>query len=500
MFAEELKGNTNRKRQEQARERRRRAKEQQLKQDKEKLRNEKQSFVEEASKDEKVVSKDDSYKEAPRKPKSVGSFLVEGAQSNVVSNALEQRKLRSFQKAQNAAALVIQSTYRSFKCVCKVKEKERDLLEKRMRDLETLVKILNKQKKTAYVPPTSLANALIHQILALTHTTPRLTRIKYDYDGEEKPSYSYFSKIKIGKPTDVKIFVKILEIVLLPSILSSDPHLNLSVFWFELSEGRMILRKILRLSCHVLMQRIGGHASNPFVVESGDFSVIAKVFKALIGMEGNSSVDKNVTSYCKNILLSQSCNYSTLSPGVMQLGVKPLEMESLDLIHILRSFLLYPNKQSKNVVPSTAYEAREKCIQQSDKERGNHMFEFTLKAVMESNSTRLQSRFFAEIFSVPLLLWKIESTTISKLVHCGDGNPVTQCVIFVLIQSFIDSFEYEIERGLVETTSKIFPTADVPFNLCPVPSVLSMFANCIQLGHVCPFINGNRTFINYDGK
>ena len=111
MFAEELQGNANRKKQEKNRiARRKKLKEQQLKKQKEKQRKaENQSSNEVES--QVIVGQELGVKvQVEAKPSSSGAVM----------KALEQREIRALLKINHSAALKIQATYRSYQCVQKV--------------------------------------------------------------------------------------------------------------------------------------------------------------------------------------------------------------------------------------------------------------------------------------------------------------------------------------------------------------------------------------------
>jgi hypothetical protein len=524
MFTEELKGNASKKRQDQARERRRKLKQQQLKKQKEnKLKTEHEGSIQLQSpqNSELVVGLADQapITSVSAASKSTSISSEKATSSDAVANALEQRRIRSIQKAHQSATLTIQAAYRSYRCIKNLVQQERSVLEKRLSDLTTLTNILKKQKQIDYVPPTSLATALVHQLLFLTHTTPRVVKIQTNGQDRETScfEYSYFSRVNALMTKDISLLSKILEMVLLPGILSNDVHLEPTIVWLESKEGRLKLKKLLRLICFVLRARMThagkSHGSMPFVAGADDIRVIDKFLRVVIGIDSNSKpANKNLVSYCRNLLLSQNYDYSMLEPGGIKIGQKSIKNDNLDLIHILRSFFLYPSCQKeRNIIPPNADEAREKCILKTDRERADVIFRLILKAVMDSNNAILKSRFFAEVMTVPMFTWRIESATLSRFVHCDTSVQKvkaedTEFAPFIeLLKAFTGCFAQDIINGLLDASSSsslfsIFPQNDVPLTLCPAPSVLCLFANMVQLGHLCPLVNGDSQQVDFDGK
>ncbi len=510
MFAEELKGNANRKRQEQARERRKKAKEElQLKKREETKGGTSCNVTKNANDNDNTYSSssDPSTRTNSNVVKSVNNEelipkdLV-STSSDAVVKAMEQRKIRALQKKYQSAALIIQSVYRSYKCVVNLGQSHRTILEKRISDLSTLGDILKKQQEqTDYIPPSSLVNVLLNQILFLTHGTPRLQKVNCERTKESSLTseieLKYFSKIKQLTSSDVKLLAKVLDIVILPGILGNDVHLDPSVVWLQSKEGKFKVKKLLRLVCHSLQvrQMNGG----TFLAGGDDIVVIEKFIRVLIGVGSTKSQNKKLISFCRDYFFLQNYDYSTLRPGGKILGQCPLEKENLDLIHLLRSFMLYPYQNKSLIIPPNAEEARESSIMNYDRERADIIFRLVLEGVLESRRLYLKSRFFAELISIPLLMWKVESRSSYNFVQIDNATGSVPFLHFLDI--FIGSFTKEIANGLLsDSSSSILPTHDVPLNLCPAPPVLCLFGNLVQLGFMCPMVNGDRRNIDYDGE
>ena len=171
------------------------------------------------------------------------------------------------------------------------------------------------------------------------------------------------------------------------------------------------------------------------------------------------------------------------------------------MIHLLRSFLLYPRQIKSKIIPPNAEEARENCIVKHDRERADFIFCIVVKGVLESNCASIKSRFFGEVISVPLLTWKILPSSLSYFVQHDKSFQKGYIPLLHFLETFTEYFSKEIANGLISnSSSSVLPTNDVTLTLCPATSVLCLFANLVQLGYMCPAVNGNRHQVDFDGE
>jgi ubiquitin-protein ligase E3 C len=487
MFTEELRGNANKKKQEQARARRRKLKELQLKKQKEQNEQKKsgnQSFPSKNLDNVKVDSTEVSVVETM------------SSSSDAVTKALEQRKVRSLQKLHNRSALIIQSVFRSYVHVQKLKQNERTTLVRRLSDLKTLTDILKNQEKPTYIPPTSLAISMLNQVFFLTHTTPRYqhmtTNDVNNQAGNSSKPLVYFSKVKHLDAEDIAILSQILEIVLLPGIIGDDIHLDTTMLWLESKEGKLKMKKLLRLICNSLLsQKNPNSRVEGFTATGNEVSAIDQFLRILIGISSPQPQNKKVVPYCKELLLSQKYDLTILQPGGNNIGAHPIQEDCLDLIHMLRSLILYPQQKVCIVIPQNAEEARENCILKADKERADIVFRLVLDGVIRYKIPILTSRFFSEIISIPLLSWRIEGTTVNLLLRKDSSCEEDGSKFSYLLDTFLIQFSQALSPGsLPDSLSKVLPVTDVPMKLCPASSILCLFANIVQFGILCPSLNG----------
>jgi len=526
MFTEELSGNAQRKKQEQARQRRKQLKQKQDSKKKHSAHDNTTTIKTSNSEHTDTSTNLFSTTSVASVQPSSGSMPKESSSSSdAVTRALEQRKIRSTQKLNHSSVLIIQTAYRAYISNKRLKEEQCTLLHKRTSDLITLGQILMKkqQKDTVYVPPTSLAIQMVHQLLFITHSTPRFRKNNVENHSELK----YFSNIQTKYANEnVKLISKILEHVVLPGILSNDVHLDPTIVWFESKEGRLIFKKLVRLSCYILRARmthqgkkqsIGGGFIMPFIAVDEDIRVVEMFIRSLIDIaheksdhdhQKSQSVRGDVMKYCRNILLVEKLDYTYLKPGGITIGHQPIATENLDLIHILRSFLLYPSGiKEKPVIPANADQSRENCISQDDRERGDCMFRLVMQAVLDksTSSTNLRSKFFAEVMTIPLLTWRIHVKTINNFVqynpeeYRNNAGAVNHVPFIQLLDAFLHCYSNQIvSNGLSGSSLTFLPMSDVPLTSCPVPNVLCLFANLVQLGYNCPYTNGRIQSINFD--
>ncbi len=519
MFSDELQGNASRRRQEQSKARRRKLKEQKLKSQSKAKEDaspaDNKVIVDDGNNSEKKIlqlKSNDKIDVSNTTTGASASSSSSSAKNSAVAKAIEQRKVRSYQKLHNTSATIIQASYRAYKSNITLKQRQRSLLEKRIGDLVTLSLLLRKQNKN-YVPPPSLVNLMVNQMLFVLHTTARYRKVPFivpENDGAGKQFFlAYFASIsdELTKK-DGENASRLIEFAILPGLLSSDDHLDPSLQWLESKEGRIKFQKMLRLCSHLILARQGMassstsslkkkvHGVSPLVTSENDMSNIYKLLSCLLGFGGSNdkqSARRCVVAFCIDILLPA---VASSVPKPFRLGQKPIQMESLDLIHILRSFLLYPSSQRVQVIPSHAERTRRNCISDLDRLRATGLFSLlsdtirTTGAGNRNDSLQLMSRFVAEIFTVPLLTWRIEQTEVDKLV--GNGAPFMRYV-----SAF---FRIRFAQGLTDC-SDMKPSADVPLKLCPSPPVLSLCANIVSLGTSCPLINGiDRASFDPDGE
>jgi len=567
MFAEELSGNTSKKRQEDARRRRRQVKKDTL--NKEKKKTEKSqtaaSSARNSSSTNDIVKEDDVIKKlnknpSPTLPSSIisssatqkttsaistatllsssNNYNNTSSSNSAIETALVQRKVRAHQRIQHNATLILQSSIRHYQSNRKLVQSQRELLERRLNDVITLNQILSskqQQENNTYakddykVQPVPLAVVMdmVNRLLFITHTTPRFHYVKVrnttnaDEDNTSTNQHSiYHSKIKTTlTKSDMVLLVNIIQHVILPGVLSSDEKLDpILQLWFD--GGGVTLRKILRLCLHVLVtkqymtEKAKRMSSLSFVTQDEtEVNVILHFLHILVGsLSSSTKARKDVIVQCRRILLSSSTpKYTSLTGGsVTDIGQLPVSSAKMDVIHLLRSFLLFPPSNGKDggsssmIIPPEANELREKCIADMDRRRGDVLFNFVLDFIFideqEFDSReiddieRYQSRFFVEILTCPLLTWKVESTTVHRFVTslCGTNSaPMLQCLMSFM--KLYCSTAVSGGRHIRSSITSILPYHDVPLTKCPAPPALCLLANLVQLGMQCPSINGQDT-------
>uniref|UniRef100_A0A7S2UH98 HECT-type E3 ubiquitin transferase n=1 Tax=Attheya septentrionalis TaxID=420275 RepID=A0A7S2UH98_9STRA len=399
-------------------------------------------------------------------PSSSATTTGGASSSSAVAQALEQRRIRTLQRLQTASAVCIQSWFRAVLSNHALLHEERQSFDKRMGDLITLGTILKTAKKTTYVPPPATTSMLSLQLLFIVQPPFRNKSTK---DGSKK-------SIDIK---DANRLESLLRHVLLPGILSDDDQLDPLLPWLHSVEGKFRLEKLLRFSVLCFVSCPGMTTIHK--------SVDALIRALIVGAKARPVI----AQHCQKFLLHAT---SPLEVNEKVDGIVP--EKSLDLIWRLRTLLLYGTGAKGEPIPSNAEKMRESCISKQDRDRANIMLLLVLDAIQSFPilRTQLQSRFVAEILTVPLFTWKV---TISNLLvePKGSTGDTTDSPFITFLKAFVETREEALSTGNLKST--LF-TEDVPLSKCPAPNVLCLLANLAQMGRLCPSINGSDpTKLNY---
>ena len=213
MFADELAGNTSRKRQDEAKARRRQLKQQQIQQkQKEKLQQNRLPTT--ASLSNVVASAVSNFSpiEIPVSTPDEGQSSV---QVSAITHALQQRQLRQKSQLQIKSITRIQAFFRAHKSNSELLKNQAQLLSTRLKDLIVLVGLLKQKMNTEYIPPQATASALVLQLLFITKTSPF-----------KKPQSAV-----IRTQDDIVRIHQVIQYVLLPGICGDDANLDPILPW-----------------------------------------------------------------------------------------------------------------------------------------------------------------------------------------------------------------------------------------------------------------------------
>ena len=524
MFRDELAGNASRKRQEQARERRRKLKLEQQRKEQLKVKSQKlQSKKKEDSSKEAANGTDltTSISDVNVAISSKSNLGLEVGKKplpsniNAVSQAIEQRKIRVLRKLHESSAIVIQSFYRSFKSNKKLEADTRSILHKRVSDLITLTKIIEDSKiqpeneksgaaiSAKYVPPPALAMGMLYQLLYICHTTPRF-HFNRNIDNENMcasaKQLTYFSKIRNDmSKIDIELTCSVIRYILLPGIKAIDEHLDPMIGWLNSKEGEYRLKKVLRLCCFMLVAARNASSTAPLLKDCEVYH-ITEFLSALLGItQACVCARENLVKACRTILLDSSSSPLVFQPGGINIGKIPVSYQSLDLIYILRSYLIFPSGEAKAefIIPTEAEKKREACISSERRKRGDRICNLVMTAILVADDQNiiLLSRFFRDCLTCPLFAWKVDSTVISKLVNVPIDKDFSEAPLFSFLRAFVESYGPVIADGEIIT---VLHSEDVPLSLCPSPVALTLLANLVHLGTHCPAINGNGRHFDFD--
>lgn len=481
MFADELKGNASKKRQEQAKLRRQKLKEEERrKKEQERQKNEQKNEHTETTNTTSVsvgIDIGNLKKEAVSSSSNKSSSAVE--------IALQQRKLRNDAKLLHRSATVLQAFRRSYRSTQKLVHEQTDILEKRLMDLQTLSKIISQKTQKKYCPPPALTNTMLNQLLYITHTTARYQSVPSLISDQHVLEKRYYSKISpMITNRHVNLLVILIQYAILPGLHSQDDHLDPAIVWMESKQGQNKFLKLIRLVlCLIAVKK----SSGAFLATEPQAAVLLDFIGDIIGI-GEESVSENVVQFCKQYLFKQEVRQKPIV-----LGRRPLSLGFFDLIQLLRSLLLFPSGQKINVIPPSADRERRNCIPQHERLRSSAFFALLMKVVKHENDLVLKSRIVKEIFTVPILTWKLEKKLIDDLL--GSEKKGGMPLFLEFISAFTDCHSNELH-----SLSSILAMDDVTLTICPSQPVLSMCANFVQLGLSCSVLNGSdKSLFEYKG-
>jgi hypothetical protein len=454
---------------------------------------------------------------------------------SAVAIALQQRQLRHQVQHQQKAATTLQSLYRAHRSNTKLLKHQSTLIAQRLKDISQLRVVLKQQEKGEYIPPPALVTSLVQQVLFLNKKLPyaarhRQTRpIQGEKGTKEAPSpspsslppvVSYQFPVPIIKVRDIlndplKLHL-LLQVVILPGLISTDENMNPFVVWIQSSQGIYRLHALLRL-CLVM-------ATMPNI----DPQVLASIAKFLRGVllvqTTNASFQEKIVATCRPLLLSLSLPRSrmkgvTNTDSITVLSTSVAARKSLcqqhtqsdvplDLLQLVRYHLLYATG-GPDPIPPEADRCREACIPPKQRAQADALLQLVLDVIHHTPSTsnlrerqNLYLRFVSEVLTIPLLTWKTSATTTSKLLaidhhhnvrplHSQQQAPPYQqqptIVLISMIKTFVDSHGPTLAVGGIESVL----AADTPLTVCPATPTQSLLANLILLGRSTPILNGS---------
>lgn len=462
MFAhEESSQSKSLKRQEDAKERRRRLK-QQMKDRNEGPNNDKQDGKTSILNSSKLVKRNES------KAKINGNNGDTTTSTSSVELAMQQRALRIHKRHEIENATKIQSAIRSHQVRQKVLQEQKILLQKRLKDVKKVIQLLEKQNKV-YVSPPAVSNSLLHQLFFISHGAVSPSTTVHGRKGSSRISHHLTKE-------HATMTIDLLQHVILPSVTTHDPHMNIAELWF-VSGSCVSLRRLLRLCCSLIFDREDRcikdkqmettNKYGSFLVDEQDIGIIYKFFSTILSKEESYSTLSS--TLCRDVLLPE------------EMESKDEDNDNQDLMKLLRLFFLYPKKTRSNVIPASAEQLRDKSVDDADRVRATGVMCWMIH---HCNSAKLRSRFVLEIIGIPLLTWKISKAALDLLV-CKRKDEQSFFLV-ECIDDFVKSHQVEIANDL-----DVFAFSnDVSLHECPAPLRLRILANLIQLQLKCQSLNG----------
>lgn len=461
MFADELKGNTGRKRAEENKARRQRLKEEQERKKKAQdnaaaashgISNHTSSSIASAT----ILTAAAPSVSLPSLSLSSTTRRAGTEELSAVERAQQERRIRQQVALQVASATRIQACYRCHKHAASLQTTIQQQLAGRLSDLATLRSIIQTTKKIPYVPPPATTRLLCTQLIFVTTVQRRS-----------------LPRLELRNNETLGFLQLLLEYALLPGLESGDASLDPLLTWIDAPEGRFRLKSLVRL-CFLALNEPSCHCA---------ISVLSRL---LAFDESTAKHRSPVVDYCRSLLLSIR-GPPALSP---QKRFPPFALSntSLDIISILRYHLMY--QVSSSPIPDTASELREQCIGMHRRKRAGEYLIMVLKVIESTKSaidrTLLRIRFVIEILTVPLLVWKIspEATTALITSDATSASPLVSC-----LQALVEVHAQVLAAGKL---SELLSLQEAPLSICPATSSQSLLANLVQLVQMNSAMNGTQ--------
>lgn len=487
MFAEELEGNSSRKKQEDARARRRKLKLQQEQKKKaaERAKQQKEAAIATAiNADGNGSAFSTPLATVPKSLPSTTAVSADvefptantGGKSAAVANALQQRQERQQAQQQVNATMKIQSFYRAHRSNSNLLVDQANLLTKRLQDLNTLATILRQQangNSQVYIPPPATATALCQQLIFLTKSLPYKS--------------SQIRVVKLRRKLDDPILLQqIIRLVLLPGIGSHDENTNPLLVWIQTKSGQIRLEGVLRV---LLVTITTLNVAQEVQMACHDF------LAAVLGTSTDKTVPPKVVTYCAKelkLLSSAAPSPPTTQPTAQSLRTQPKPISilgsSLDLVSLLRFHLLY-TIGGNEPIPKGAEQSREDCISSLHKKHADALFSVVLGATMKSetfdNQRQLYLRIVSDLLAIPLLTWKVKDSLDLLLSKKVDGSK-ERIFLIVLLDNFAHHYGEQLTVGQIGATLR----SDTSLIICPATNTQCLLANLLQIGRLSPHLNG----------
>ena len=437
---------------------------------------------------------------SPKASAAVPPLLSRNSPSHplsVVERAEQQRQIRAKLAQQTQAAVAVQSFVRGIRSFRQFSASQSQLLHQRLQDLDALRKFLQAKATTSattttYVPPPATVTTLVQQLLRVARPRPSHRRATPQAPTQQQrlaPTSTWSS-----------LLLRTLEVGLLPGIEGVDDTTNTVLVWMESLAGRRRLKELLRLVVTLLFSS----STTAVAAGSNDTQLLLRILEYTMGVgaERNRSTPQQqlqhqqLIQYCRSFLLMKSANDNIRfePPRAPRASVpsNPVPCAQLgaplDLILSLRYYLMFAIAGSMPI-PRNAQDLREKCVSVPAKSLSGSIFMLILKATVVSDSESevqlLHSRVIIELFTVPLLQWKLCPATVTALTM--ENGPDGRIQFLRVLHSFVELHTPTLASGALE---RFLTVDDVPLTLCPATPSQCLLANLIQLLVVSPTLNG----------
>jgi ubiquitin-protein ligase E3 C len=443
-----------------------------------------------------------------------------------IEQAAFERQKRAEEATKRQSAATVQRYWRGGRRRLQCQEEIQSVLSQRLGDIQTLRSILaqkrSKDCQEVYVPPPAATRGLVQRLLYLTTTNGRRQRQSAPKTADIDDEATYMTLGGAGSEL-TSLLQRVLDLAVLPSLRTNDDNLSIAGLWLQSPEGKLRMERLIRL-CIVAMT-----SPLPCSEEAARQSIVAFLETVLMRYPVGVTCEARLVlrNHVMNLLFPLQSAVdpfpimaATFSPAPRtaystnkRLSTLPLMpyaqiSATLDLVAILRYFLLFvvagphpiPVNLSTNGQGLGGQDENQVKVPRDMQQQAGAIFDL-LVHVATSQLSRLASfrgrrqevqlRIMTEIFTVPLLTWKLSPESIQTTTRASLSNsrpPLVQLIATMMNELNSDPTPDGASSSASLSVTKLLPQLTIPFSACPATNTQCFLANVLQFAYQCPSI------------
>lgn len=412
-----------------------------------------------------------------------------GTSISAVTKASQERARRANQVREHQRAVQIQSRARGCITRDRMQRNIRADLVSKMYDLRSVRDLLSRsQNITTYIPPPATTTTLVRSLWFITS--------RRESQGHTSVPWGSRRVIVWNDRQDVILLSQVLQYAVTPGLQSPDENVNPFACWNSSEEGNYRMKFVMRIILVALVD-----PSVEPLVGNDVFDACQQCLKAVMAvprsissLQALSDCRVTVVRTCWDWLLPNQTEAGprtrlTTATTASQLHQPCAYFSSpLDMLSIWRHYLLFTVAGPKPIPPMLDLN-RETCVSHLRKQRIGVWIRNVCDAVEQASDHDargdfLMIRLVREIYTIPLLTWKVSN---ELLAYWVTSSGTKGCPFVSALRLFGDKGDGLLQNDGVEN---LFPFDDVPMTVCPATPTQCFLANVVQLGLLCPTLNG----------